>query len=105
MDFGLRFRRTNLQDCEILKNVKYYLDDVKLTGYNLSCGGGQGGWEPGRIWAGGVREAGGERAGSGIPRVAETGRKGEKFAILRNILQSTQNKEAGTHKEGGEKRE
>ena len=32
--------------------------------------------------AGGVREAGGERAGSGIPKVAGTGRKGEKF---RNI--------------------
>ena len=32
--------------------------------------------------AGGVREAGEERAGSGIPKVAGTGRKGEKF---RNI--------------------
>ena len=37
--------------------------------------------------AGGVREAEGERVGSGIPKVAETGRKGENFAILRNILQ------------------
>ena len=33
------------------------------------------GREPGRIGAGGVREAGGERAGSGIPKVAGTGRK------------------------------
>ena len=28
---------------------------------------------------GGVREVGGERVGNGIPKVAGTGRKGEKF--------------------------
>ena len=31
---------------------------------------GTGGREPGRIGAGGVQEAGGERTGSGIPKVA-----------------------------------
>ena len=40
------------------------------------------GREPGRIGAGGVGEAGGERTGSGIPKVAGTGRKGEKFCNI-----------------------
>ena len=48
------------------------------------CGGGQGGGRPGEKGAGGVREAGEEGAGSGIPKVAESGRKREK---LRNIAQ------------------
>ena len=43
----------------------------------LPCGGGDRG-------AGGVREAGEEGAGSGIPKVAGSGRKREK---LRNIAQ------------------
>ena len=38
------------------------------------CGGGR---EPGRIGAGSVQEAGGETAGSGIPKVAATWRKGK----------------------------
>ena len=42
-------------------------------------GGGQGGGSPGEQGAGGVREAGGERAGSGIPKVEGTGRKVEKI--------------------------
>ena len=46
------------------------------------CGGGQGGGRPGEKGAGGVREAGGEGAESGIPKVAGSGRKREK---LRNI--------------------
>ena len=50
---------------------------------------GDGGQEPGRIGAGGVREVGGERMGSRIPKVVGTGRREENFAILRNILQST----------------
>ena len=37
--------------------------------------------------AGGVWEVRGERAGSGIPKVAGTGRKEDNFAILHNILQ------------------
>ena len=38
----------------------------------LFCGGGQGGGSPGEEGAGGVREAGGERAKSGIPKLAGT---------------------------------
>ena len=45
-------------------------------------GGGQGGGRPGEKGAGGVREAGEEGAGSGIPKVAGSGRKREE---LRNI--------------------
>ena len=47
-------------------------------------GGGQGGVRPGEKGAGGVPEAGEEGAGSGIPKVAGSGRKREK---LRNIAQ------------------
>ena len=46
-------------------------------------GGGTGG-RPGEKGARGVREAGEEGAGSGIPKVAGSGRKREK---LRNIAQ------------------
>ena len=49
-----------------------------------NCGAGQGGGRPGEKGAGGVREAGEEGAGSGIPKVAGSGRKREK---LRNIAQ------------------
>ena len=44
--------------------------------------GGTGGGRPGEKGAGGVREAGEEGAGSGISKVAGSGRKREK---LRNI--------------------
>jgi len=47
-------------------------------------GGGQGSGRPGGKGAGGVREAGEEGAGSGIPNVAGSGRKREK---LHNIVQ------------------
>ena len=47
-------------------------------------GGGQGGGRPGEKGAEGVQEAGEEGAGSGIPKVAGSGRKREK---LRNIVQ------------------
>ena len=47
-------------------------------------GWGQGGGRPGEKGAGGVREAGEEGAGSGIPKVAGSGRKREK---LRSIAQ------------------
>ena len=50
----------------------------------LYSGAGQGGGRPGEKGAGGVREAGEEGAGSGIPKVAGSGRKGEK---LGNIAQ------------------
>ena len=38
-------------------------------------GGGQGGWSPGEQGAGGVREAGEERAGGGISTMAGSGRE------------------------------
>jgi len=59
---------------------------VILTGSSLSIswGGDRGGGRPGEKGAGGVREAGEEGAGSGIPKVAGSGRKREK---LRNIAQ------------------
>jgi len=48
---------------------------------------------------GGVREAGEEGAGSGIPKMARSGREREKnFVTLRNISQSKQCKEAGANK-------
>ena len=48
----------------------------------MKRGAGQGGGRLGEKGAGGVREAGEEGAGSGIPKVAGSGRKREK---LRNI--------------------
>ena len=48
--------------------------------------GGTGGGSPGKKGAGGVWVAGEEGAGSGIPRVAGSGRKGKNYATLCNIL-------------------
>ena len=53
----------------------------------LEWGGGQGGGRPGEKGAGGVREAGEEGAGSGIPKVAGSERKRkitQRCAIFRN---------------------
>ena len=47
-------------------------------------GGRTGSWRPGEKGAGGLRGAGEEGAGSGIPKVAGSGRKREK---LPNIAQ------------------
>jgi len=44
--------------------------------------GGQGGGRPGEKGAGGVREAGGEGAGSGTPKVAGSGRKRGKLCNI-----------------------
>ena len=41
----------------------------------IDCGGGQGGGSPGEQGAGGVRETGEERAGSGISMMAGSGRE------------------------------
>jgi len=49
-----------------------------------SCGGGQGVGRPGEKGAGGEREAEEEGAGSGIPKVAGSGRKRGKLC---NIVQ------------------
>ena len=50
--------------------------------------GGWGGRETGRKGAGGVRKAGEEGAGSGIPKVVGSRRKREKLQHLGYILQS-----------------
>ena len=59
----------------------FHLFTVKLY---FVGGGEQGGGRPGEKGAGGVRKAGEEGAGSGILKVAGSGRKREK---LRNIAQ------------------
>jgi len=64
----------------------------------VECGEGQGGGRPGEKRAGGVREAGEEGAGSGIPKVAGSGRKRENYATLRSISQSKKCKGAGAKK-------
>ena len=57
-------------------------------------GGEEGGGRPGEKGVGGVREAGEEGAGSGIPKVVE----GKNYAIFRNISQPNKCKEAGANK-------
>ena len=57
---------------------------MQLRKWELYSGRGQGGGRPGEKGVGGVREAGEEGAGSGISKVAGSGRKREK---LRNIAQ------------------
>ena len=58
------------------------LDSLAKT--SSPVGGGRGGGRLGEKGAGGVREAGEEGAGSGIPKVAGSGRKREKLC---NIVQ------------------
>ena len=62
----------------------YPMPKATFIELGIYIGGGQGGGRPGEKGAGGVREAGEEGAGSGIPKVAGSGRKREK---LRNIAQ------------------
>ena len=73
---------------------------------------GQGGGRPGEKGAGGVREAGEEGAGSGIPKVAGSGRKREKlcniaqyFAIEKMQRVGAKKYRAGTGIKGYGKRE
>ena len=56
----------------------------------------EGGCRPGE--KGSVREAGEAGVGSGIPKVGETGEKGENYATLHNILQSQKCKEVVANK-------
>ena len=63
-----------------------------------SGGGDRGGGIPGEKGPGGVREAGEEGAGSGIPKVAGSGRKRGNYATLRNVSQSKKCKGAGAKK-------
>ena len=57
----------------------------------------QRGGRPEEKGPGGVREVGGEGAGSGIPEVRVAGEKGENYPTLRNISQSKKCKEAGAY--------
>ena len=70
----------------------------KLVNATQGGGGGQGSGRPREKGAGGVREAGEEGAGSGIPKVAGRGRKRVNYATLRNTLQSKKCKGAGAKK-------
>ena len=59
-------------------------NDLRLNS-KISCsggGGGQGGGSPGEQGAGGVREAGEERAGGGISTMAGSGREIQKGKLL-----------------------
>ena len=52
----------------------------------LAVGGGQGGGSPGEQGAGGVREAGEERAGGGISTMAGSGREIQKVKLYFLLL-------------------
>ena len=54
----------------------------------ILCGGGQGGWESGRIRAGGGREAGGDGAGCGSHVRAGGGRRMRDIKFLNDFLVS-----------------
>ena len=56
-----------------LSKLNYFLSVLQLAA--LPGGGGQGGGSPGEQGAGGVRETGEERAGSGISMMARSGRE------------------------------
>ena len=68
-------------------------------------GGGAGGREtgrPGEKGAGGVREAGKEGAGSGIPKVAGSGRKREKLCNIAQYFAIEKMQRSGSQKiQGG----
>ena len=61
-------------------------------------GGGQGGGRPGEKEAGGVREAGEEGAGSGIPKVVGSGRKREKLCNIEQYFTIEKMQRAGAKK-------
>ena len=56
----------------------------------------QRGGRPEEKGPGGVREVGGEGAGSGIPEVRVAGEKGENYPTLRNTLQSKKMQRGGS---------
>ena len=68
---------------------------------SLQCGGGQG--DPGVIGAGGLREAGEDRAGMGYPWGRKLGEMRKKFCIVAQLFQieTKEHAEAGTTKEEG----
>ena len=64
--------------------------------------GGQGGGRPGEKGAGGVREAGEEGAGSGIPKVAGSRRKREKLCNIAQYFAIEKMQRGGSQKiQGG----
>ena len=63
--------------------------------------GGQGGLQPGNRGAGSLREVGNETTGSGIPKVAGTGRNRKKFQYFAlHRSNGEKHKEAEANKEG-----
>ena len=64
--------------------------------------GGQGGGRPGEKGVGGVQEKGGEGAGSGIPKVAGSGRKRGKLSNIAQYLAIEKMKRGGSQQiQGG----
>ena len=68
-------------------------------------GGGQGDGRPGGKGAGGVREAGEEGAGSGIPKVVGSGRKREKLCNIAQYFAIEKRQRGGSQKIQGENRD
>ena len=64
----------------------------------FNCGEGQGGGRPGEKGAGGVREAGEEGAGSGIPKVAGSRRRREKLCNIAQYFAIEKMQRGGSQK-------
>jgi len=68
----------------------------------VESGEGQGGGRPGEKGAGGVREAGEDGAGSGIPKVAGSGRRREKLCNIAQYFAIEKMQRGGSQKiQGG----
>ena len=81
-------RIAKFESVRMKTNKDIALQSRKILQTFVWGGGGQGGRRPGEKGVGGIREAGEEGAGSGIPKVAGIGRKRENYATLRSISQS-----------------
>ena len=87
-------------DLEWPREVKHNVDTDLSEPYQV--GGGQEGGRPGEKGAGGVREAGEEGAGSGIPKVAGSGRKREKLCNIAQYFAIEKMQRGGSQKiQGG----
>ena len=70
-----------------------WLDCISgFAGQQFHSGGGQGGGSPGEQGAGGVRETGEERAGSGISTMAGSGREIQKGKLSLYVTAYIQSK-------------
>ena len=88
-------------DLEWPREVKRNVDTDLSEPYQVG-GGGQEGGRPGEKGAGGVREAGEEGAGSGIPKVAGSGRKREKLCNIAQYFAIEKMQRGGSQKiQGG----